>query len=129
MGFEGFGGFEGLWALGNLGVLEPLGICGCWRRWGLLVTLWALVAFEGSGGVGRLLGLWGCVSFGGFGGVGGVVSFGGVGGSGGFGLSLDTACSKLPQDPWTLARNAAPCYSSFFRNVILPTDAFYLRDS
>ena len=44
-------------------------------------------------------------------------------------LSLNWTYLKPSQDPWTLARNVAPCYSSFFVKEILPTDAFCLRDS
>ncbi len=45
------------------------------------------------------------------------------------GLSLNRTYLKPSQDPWTLARNVAPYYSSFCVNESLPTDAFCLRDS
>ena len=44
-------------------------------------------------------------------------------------LSLTSGYLKTSQNPWTLARNFMPRYSSFSANLIQPTGAFYLRDS
>ena len=44
-------------------------------------------------------------------------------------LSLTSGYLKTSQNPWTLARNFMPRYSSFSANFIQPTGAFYLRDS
>ena len=45
------------------------------------------------------------------------------------GLSFYRTYLKPSQDPWRLARNVVPCYSSYLLNEIRPTDESYWHDS